>query len=49
MKATSPRNFWLRLEPLLPPEKPVGRHRNVGLREVLNGIFYVLGKGCYWG
>ena len=30
---------WQRIEPLLPADKPVGRLREVDLREVLNAIF----------
>ena len=29
---------WAKIEPLLPPEKPVERRREVDLREVLNAI-----------
>lgn len=39
---------WLLLEPLIPAEKPGGRHRTVVMREVLNAIFYVLRAGCAW-
>lgn len=39
---------WQQIEPLLPTEKPSGRHRRVNLREVLKGIFYVLRSGCQW-
>lgn len=39
---------WGLLEPLIPPEKPRGRHRSVNLREVVNGIFYVQRTGCSW-
>jgi putative transposase len=39
---------WQILEPLLPPEKPGGRPRKYPLREVLNGIQYVLRTGCAW-
>ena len=39
---------WERLAPLIPDAKPGGRHREVNLREVLNGIFYVLSTGCQW-
>jgi putative transposase len=37
-----------RLKPLLPPAKPGGRPRAVDLREVLNGIFYIVRGGCAW-
>jgi putative transposase of IS4/5 family DUF4096 len=30
------------LEPLIPPAKPGGRPRSVNMRQILNGIFYVL-------
>ena len=39
---------WALAEPLLPPAKRGGRPRTVDLREVLNGIFYVLATGCQW-
>jgi len=35
------------IEPLLQPRKPTGRPR-ANLREVLNGIFYLLRTGCQW-
>jgi|SRR5215472_2358109 len=39
---------WAILEPLIPPEKPGGRARQVDMRAVLNAIFYVLRAGCVW-
>ncbi len=39
---------WQLLEPLIPPAKPGGRPRTVNLREVVNGINYVLRTGCAW-
>jgi putative transposase len=39
---------WRILEPLLPPPKSGGRPRSVDLREVVNGLLYVLGTGCPW-
>jgi putative transposase len=39
---------WKGIEPLLPPAKPGGRPRKVKLREILNGIFYVVRSGCSW-
>lgn len=39
---------WALVKPLIPPGKRHGRHRTVDLREVLNGIFYVLSTGCQW-
>ena len=39
---------WQLLAPLLPPEKPGGRPRKYPIREVINGIQYVLRGGCAW-
>lgn len=39
---------WALVAPLIPPAKPGGRQREVDVREVLNGIFYVLATGCQW-
>ena len=39
---------WDILFPLLPLAKPGGRPRTVDLREVVNGILYVLRAGCPW-
>jgi transposase len=39
---------WALVAPLIPPAKHGGRKRHVDVREVLNGIFYVLGTGCQW-
>ncbi len=39
---------WQIIEPLIPPAKCGGRRRTVDMREVLNGIFYVLRTGCSW-
>ena len=39
---------WAPLAPLLPAAKPGGRPRSVDLREVLQGILYVLRSGCAW-
>ena len=36
------------MAPLLPPAWRGGRHRSVNLREVVNGVMYVLGTGCQW-
>jgi len=42
------RTQWKRLKRLRPPAKPGGRPREVKLREVLNGIFYIARGGCAW-
>jgi transposase len=39
---------WQIIEHLLPAEKPVGRGREVDLREVLNAIFYRADNGVKW-
>lgn len=39
---------WMLLEPLIPPAKTGGRRRSVDIREICNGIFYVLRSGCAW-
>ena len=39
---------WALVEPLIPPAKRGGRKREVNVREVLNGIFYLLATGCQW-
>ena len=39
---------WQILAALLPPEKFGGRPRTYPLREVLNGIPYILRGGCAW-
>ena len=33
---------------MIPPGRHGGRKRSVNVREVLNGIFYVLWTGCQW-
>src|SRR5713101_5929675 len=39
---------WSYAAPLIPPAKHGGRQREVEVREVLNGIMYVLSTGCQW-
>jgi putative transposase len=39
---------WTRIERLIPPAKPGGRPREVDLREVVNGILYLVRSGCSW-
>jgi transposase len=39
---------WALAEPLIPPARRGGRQRTVDLREVLNGLFYILATGCQW-
>ncbi|MBD2025812.1 transposase, partial [Leptolyngbya sp. FACHB-711] len=39
---------WQQIEPLLPARKPVGKPREVDLREVVNAIFYRADNGIKW-
>src|SRR6266566_9018985 len=39
---------WAVVEPMVPPAKHGGRKRTIDVREILNGIFYVLWTGCQW-
>ena len=39
---------WTLVEPLIPPGKPGGGKRRVNLREVVNGVMYILSTGCQW-
>ena len=39
---------WQRIEPLLPLAKPLGKHREVSLRDILNALFYRADTGLKW-
>ncbi len=39
---------WALVEPLIPPARRGGNRRHVDVREVMNGIMYVLSTGCQW-
>ena len=39
---------WARVAPLIPPAKHGGARRTVDLREVVNGLMYILSTGCQW-
>ena len=39
---------WSVIEPLIPPAKRGGNKRTVAMREVVNGLMYVLSTGCQW-
>ena len=39
---------WAHIEPLIPPAKRGGGKRTVDMREVVNGVMYVLSTGCQW-
>jgi transposase len=39
---------WGLVKPLIPPAKRGGRRRTVDVRQILNGVMYVLSTGCQW-
>ena len=39
---------WAHVEPLIPPAKRGGNRRHVEVREVVNGLMYILNTGCQW-
>jgi len=39
---------WFHIAGLIPPGKRGGGKRRVDLREVMNGIMYILSTGCQW-
>lgn len=39
---------WSVIGPLIPPAKRGGNKRTVNMREVVNGLMYILGTGCQW-
>jgi len=39
---------WATVQPMIPPARHDGCKRSVNMREVLNGIFYILWTGCQW-
>src|ERR1035438_10402349 len=39
---------WALVAPIIPPAKRGGRRRSVDVREVVNGLMYVLSTGCQW-
>ena len=39
---------WAVIAPLVPPAKRGGNKRTVDVREVVNGLMYILGTGCQW-
>jgi transposase len=39
---------WKLVEPLIPPGKRGGDKRTVVMREVVNGLMYILSTGCQW-
>ena len=39
---------WAVIGPLIPPAKRGGNKRTVVVREVVNGLMYILSTGCQW-
>ena len=39
---------WTEMALVIPPARRGGRKRTVNIREVLNGLLYVLSTGCQW-
>ena len=39
---------WALIAPRIPPAKRGGNKRTVNLREVVNGLMYILSTGCQW-
>ena len=39
---------WAFVEPLIPPAKRDGNKRSLDIRDIVNGILYVLSTGCQW-
>ena len=39
---------WALTEPHIPAAKPGGNKRTVNLREIANGLMYILSTGCQW-
>lgn len=39
---------WALIKPLIPPAKRGGNKRTVDVREVVNGVMFILSTGCQW-
>jgi len=39
---------WALIAPCIPPAKRGGNKRRVNLREIVNGLMYILSTGCQW-
>ena len=39
---------WQISRPLIPPAKPGGRPRKAEMRDIINGILYMVRGGCSW-
>jgi transposase len=39
---------WVQIGSLIPPARRGGNRRHVNVREVMNGLMYILSTGCQW-
>lgn len=39
---------WSLIGPMIPPAKRGGNKRTVDMREIVNGLMYILSTGCQW-
>src|SRR5882762_2398977 len=39
---------WAMIAPLIPAARRGGRQRSINIREVFNGVLYLLSTGCQW-
>ena len=39
---------WSEVGPRIPPAKRGGNRRTVDIRQVTNGVMYILSTGCQW-
>jgi len=39
---------WSAIAPVIPPSRRGGNKRTVDIREVVNGVLYILATGCQW-
>jgi len=39
---------WALVKPLIPPAKRGGNKRHVDVREIVDGLMYILSTGCQW-
>ena len=39
---------WALVKPLIPPAKRGGNRRHVDVREIVDGLMYILSTGCQW-
>ncbi len=40
---------WALIETLIPPARRGGNKRTVDVRELVNGVMFILSTGCQWG